>query len=175
MNHPHPRLYSMEWEPHKHCLYFVLNGTLRTKDRQKLKPWLLYLRLILNAFSRLPSQGCHVYRGVQISLSENYQKGNQFVWWTFSSCTIRIDILQSEQFLGRTVERTLFSIECLSGKDIHLYSYYGNEDEILLLPTRQFEVIGFLDQSHGLHIIQLREIQPPFPLIESTPLEKILL
>ncbi len=71
MNHPHPRLYSMEWEPHNHCLYFVLNGTLRTKDRQKLKPCLLYLRLILNAFSRLPSQGCHVYRGVLINLSEN--------------------------------------------------------------------------------------------------------
>jgi hypothetical protein len=168
------RLYSMEWEPHSECLYFALNKTLRAKDRQKLKPWFLFLRLILTALNRLPSKSCHVYRGVQINLSEKYLFGTKFVWWAFSSCTTNINILQSEQFLGTTAERTLFTFDCLSGKDIRSHSYYGNEDEILLLPARQFIVKGCLNQGHGLHVIQLEEIQPPFPLIELVSLEKSL-
>src|SRR4051794_36128600 len=41
-------LYTMSWKPCEECLYFVLNATLRSPDRQKLKPWFLYLRLLLN-------------------------------------------------------------------------------------------------------------------------------
>ena len=48
-------LYTMEWEPQNECLYVVLNATLRSIDRQKLKPWFLYLRLFLNGFQRLPT------------------------------------------------------------------------------------------------------------------------
>ena len=43
-------LYSMDWEPQEQCLYYVLNKTLRMKNRKKLKPWFLYLRLVLTAF-----------------------------------------------------------------------------------------------------------------------------
>src|SRR4051812_12475752 len=32
-------LYSMEWKPHEECLYYVLNSTLRSEDRNKLIPW----------------------------------------------------------------------------------------------------------------------------------------
>ncbi|CAF4402868.1 unnamed protein product [Rotaria sp. Silwood2] len=51
-------LYSMGWKPLDKYLYFVLNSTLRSSDRQeKLEPWYLFLRLFLNALFS-PSAAC---------------------------------------------------------------------------------------------------------------------
>jgi hypothetical protein len=158
-------LYSMGWKPLDQCLYVALNDTLRSPDRDKLEPWFLYLKLFLTALSCLPSTPRHVYRGVKLDLSAKYQSGHTIVWWGFSSCTTSINVLQSELFLGKTGTRTMFSIDCDSGKDIRQHSYYPKEDEILLLAATQFKVIGCLDQGNGLHTIQLKETQPPFPLL----------
>jgi hypothetical protein len=68
----------------------------------------------------------------------------------------------------------LFNVDCISGKDIRSHSYYENENEILLLSAHQFTIKGCLNQGHGLYVIQLQEIEPPFPLIESVPLERSL-
>ncbi|CAM4835884.1 unnamed protein product [Rotaria magnacalcarata] len=43
------------------------------------------------------------------------------------------------------------------------------EDEVLLPTARQFRVEGCLDQGKDLYMIQLKEIQPPFSLIELVP------
>jgi hypothetical protein len=99
-------------------------------------------------------------------LSDQYRLGSTVVWWGFSSCTLSIDTLSNERFLGKSGSRTFFTIECDSGKNIRSHSYYEKEDEVLLLPARQFRVIGSLDQGNGLHIIQLKEMQPKFPLIK---------
>ncbi|CAF4119597.1 unnamed protein product [Adineta steineri] len=159
-------LYSMEWEPHDKCLYFVLNAALRTEDRQKLKPWFLYLKLILTALEKLPSTRCNVYRGVNLDLSNQYSKGKKFVWWGFSSCTTSIEVLENEQFLDKTGERTMFTIECDSGKDISRHSYFQSEEEVLLLAARQFIVVGCLRPAPGLHMIQLKETKPPITLLQ---------
>ncbi|CAF3294186.1 unnamed protein product [Rotaria sp. Silwood2] len=162
-------LYSMRWEPLDECLYFVLNSTLRSPDRRKLKPWLLYLRLFLSGLFRLPSITRTIYRGVKLNLSKSYIMGKTVVWWGFSSCTTSLNVLQSEQFLGKTGVRTMFHIECESGKDIRNHSFFPTEDEILLLAATQFNVIGCLDQG-DLHVIQLKETQPPHPLLQSVPI-----
>ena len=47
-------LYTMEWKVHENSLYAVLNRTLRSADRGKLKPWFRYLKLFLTAFFKLP-------------------------------------------------------------------------------------------------------------------------
>ncbi|CAF4156085.1 unnamed protein product, partial [Adineta steineri] len=73
-------LYSMEWKPHEECLYFALNTTLRTEDRRKLERWFSYLKLILTALEKLPSIRRHVFRGVNLDLSNQYSKGKKFVW-----------------------------------------------------------------------------------------------
>ncbi|CAF1370884.1 unnamed protein product [Rotaria sordida] len=44
-------LYSMEWEPRDECLYHRLNTTLRDENRERLKPWFLYLKRILTALA----------------------------------------------------------------------------------------------------------------------------
>ncbi|CAF1395919.1 unnamed protein product [Adineta steineri] len=159
-------LYSMEWEPHEKCLYFALNATLRTEDRQNLKSWFSYLKLILTALEKLPSTPCYVYRGVKLDLSNQYTEGKTFVWWGFSSCTTSIGVLKNKQFLGTTGQRTVFTIECDSGKDISRHSYYQKEKEVLLLAARQFIVVSCLPLSEDLHMIQLKEIKPPITLLQ---------
>lgn len=47
-------LYTMEWHNHQNSLYMVLNRTLRAPDRDELRPWFKYLRLLLTGFFRLP-------------------------------------------------------------------------------------------------------------------------
>jgi hypothetical protein len=59
----------------------------------------------------------------------------------------------------------MFSIQTTSGKDIGAHSYFDNEDEILLPPGLYFKVIGCLNPAEDLHIIQIREIQPPYPML----------
>jgi hypothetical protein len=162
-------LYSMEWEPHKECLYFVLNAALRAPDRRNLAAWLLYLRLILTALGRLRSVSRTVYRGVKSDLLKDYPKEKKFVWWGFSSCTRSVEVLNAEQFLGKTGYRTLFNINCYSGKNIRNHSYFEREDEILLLPARQFKVTSVLSPGNGLHIIQIDEMEPAHPLLEPLP------
>ncbi|CAF3640925.1 unnamed protein product [Rotaria socialis] len=162
-------LYSMEWKPQDECLYHVLNKTLRNENRQKLEPWFLFLKLILTALAHLPSMARTVYRGVKQDLRKEHPKGKTFVWWGFSSCTTTLDVLQNELFLGKTGPRTFFTIECDSGKDIRKYSCYQAEDEILLPAARQFKVVASLSQGEDFYIIQLKEIQPSFPLIELVP------
>ena len=103
---------------------------------------------------------------MKLDLSQQYLKGKTYIWWGFSSTTQSIEVLEGKQFLGKTGVRTLFSIECFHGKSISNHSYYAFEDEVLLLPARQFQVTDVLNPAEDLHIITLREVQPPFPLLE---------
>ncbi|CAF1316808.1 unnamed protein product [Rotaria sordida] len=163
-------LYTMGWEPLDKCLYVVLNDTLRSSERQqKLKPWYLFMRLFLSALFRLPPLSKVAYRGVKLDLSERYIEGKTIVWWGFSSCTTAVGVLKSEQFLGTTGTRTMFTLQCQSARDIRKHSYYTAEDEVLLMAGTQFKVMGCLDQGN-LHIVQLEETRPPFPLLQPVPI-----
>ncbi|CAF0873897.1 unnamed protein product [Adineta steineri] len=162
-------LYTYESMPREHSLYAILNAALRSEQRQKLVPWFLYLRLVLTALARLPSKHRLVFRGVREDLRAQYVKSKTFIWWGFSSCTSSIEVLESGDFFGKTGTRTLFQIECHTGKDIKNHSFIHNEDEILLLPARQFSVKGCLDSGNGLHMIHLEETEPAYPLLEPIP------
>ncbi|CAF1458779.1 unnamed protein product [Adineta steineri] len=157
-------LYTMEEDVREESLYYVLNETLRHKNLQELEPWLLYLRLILTALAHIPSNSKTIHRGVKKDIRNEYPEGKTLFWWQFSSCTARIGVLQQEQFMGAKDPRTLFTIECDSGKDIRKYSRYQAEDEILLPAARQFKVVSCLNQGGGLYVVQLKEIESPFVL-----------
>ncbi len=164
-------LYTMEWDPRDKSFYIILNSTLQAANRDLLKPWFLYLRLIMTALDRLPSDPhlLIVHRGVKLDLSAQYPKGSMITWWGFSSCTTSLEVLDDDRFLGRSGTRTLFNIECQSAKSIKSFSFYPEEEEVLLPPGRQFQVMSCLDPGNGLHIIQMKEIQPKFPLINPVP------
>ena len=158
-------LYTLEWSPHEQSFYLILNQTLRSENRQKLKPWFRYLKLFVVALSRLSSIPCHIYRGVKENLAKQYPTGSTFVWWAFSSCTKTIEVLGAEEFLGQCGERTIFSIHCSSGIDIGEHSFHPDENEILLLAARQFQVDSCTNLGDGLQMIELKEIPSPHPLL----------
>lgn len=47
-------LYTREWMNKEDSLYFVLNSAFRTEDRQIIKPFLPFLRLLFEGFNTLP-------------------------------------------------------------------------------------------------------------------------
>ncbi|CAF1682869.1 unnamed protein product [Rotaria magnacalcarata] len=159
-------LYTYESMPHEDSLYVKLNNSLRSEQRKNLVPWFLYLRLVLTALARLPPECSTILRGVKEDLSTEYSKGKTFIWWGFSSCTSSIEVLEDEHFFGKTGNRTLFQIHSTTAKDIKNHSFVPSEDEVLLLPARQFQVTSCLDSGNGLHIIQLKELKPPYDLLE---------
>jgi hypothetical protein len=153
-------LYTITWEPKEQSFAHLLNRSLRSENRDELKPWYLYLKLLMKSLAKLPSIHCYVYRGVQGDFSVEYSQGKTFVWWGFALCTRSIESLESEQAYIRSDQRTRFKIECKSGKDIRNHSFYSADDEILLLSAQRYKVVSSLDSGHGLYIIQIKEIDP---------------
>lgn len=160
-------LYSMEWSPRKNSFYRILNDTLRSTNRDELLPsWFLFLKLFLTALTRLSSTpGRVAYRGVKMDLRKDYPEGSKIIWWGISSCTSRLDVLKNEQFFGKSGTRTLFTIECDTGKAIRDLAMFPEEEEILLPPGREFKVVSCLDAGNNLYMIHLKEIVPKFPHI----------
>ena len=49
--------------------------------------------------------------GVRQNLRSQYVKGRKVTWPAAASCTVTMDVLDYENFLGKTGERTIFIIE----------------------------------------------------------------
>ncbi|CAF1429929.1 unnamed protein product [Adineta steineri] len=155
-------LYTMEWNETENSLYAILNQTFRTADRSKLRPWFKYLKLFFTAIFKLPFTDYHtVWRGVSDDLSGLYREGDELTWWSLSSGTSSIDVLESPMYLGRVDTRTILSIQTKNGKLIRAHSHFQNDDEIVLLPGIFLKVTGSLNLTNGVHVVYLREIAPP--------------
>jgi hypothetical protein len=165
------RLYTMEWEPMTDepdgSLYTHLNRTLRDSDRSGLRPWFRYLKLLLTGLAKIPiAHRQIVWRGVRKDDRSAYEPGTRVTWWPFSLCTTSLNVLESDSYLGNTGTRTLFSIEALNGRTIRDHSRFKTEDEILLLPGTYLEVLSRLNPASDLFIIHLRQVRPPYELLE---------
>ncbi|CAF3615832.1 unnamed protein product [Rotaria socialis] len=161
-------LYTMQFQSGV-SLYVILNHILRSEQRQDIKPWFPFLKLLMTALYKLPSlPATTIWRGVRdLDLQKKYETGARFAWWGVSSCTTTIDVLTSPRFLGKTGVRTMFAIHCVNGKSIVNHSYYSaTEKEIILMPGSFFEVIGQIDAGSNLHIVELKEIDPPMELVK---------
>ncbi|CAF0742866.1 unnamed protein product [Adineta steineri] len=173
-------LYTMEWDSSDvkpiGSLYRHLNHALKQTDRSNLKPWFKYLKLLLTALAKIPiSHHSVIWRGVHRDYSAVYIPGTRVTWWPFSSCTTSLNVLESDLYLGNVGKRTLFSIEPLNGRTIRAHSRFKTEDEIILLPGTYLEVVSCLNPAPDLHIIHLRQSQPPFDLLEPPFEDAVLL
>lgn len=161
------RLYTIEWEKPHRSLYLMLNYTLKTADRKNLRPYFKYLKLLLTALAKLPCVPSQtVWRVVTKNVSADFLPGIPVTWWTFSSCTTTMTVLENNMFLGNTGPRTLFSIEAINGRTIRAHSHFVNEDEILLLPGTHMIVQSQLNPAPDLHIIHLKQVIPKETLLE---------
>jgi len=158
-------LYTMEWSEREESLYYILNKTLRMENRDNLKVWFPYLRLLIGALIKLPTVDTQIYRGMNEAADNFYQKNSATTWWGFSSCTNEREVLEVNRFLGKTGNRTLFHINSSTARNVIQYSYYAGESEILLLPGRFLKTVSCERQPDGLTIIELEEITPEFTLL----------
>ncbi|CAF3534719.1 unnamed protein product [Rotaria sp. Silwood1] len=155
------RLYTIEWPGSHRSLYSKLNRTLKAVDREELRPYFKYLKLLLTALVKLPCvPSMTIWRGVTKDYSASFPPGELVTWWTFSSCTTTMTVLENNMYLGTTGSRTLFSIEAINGRAIRDHSHFATEDEILLLPGTHMEVQSQMIPATDLHIIHLRQIIP---------------
>ena len=87
-------------------------------------------------------------------------------WWSFSSCTTTLKVLENNMYLGNTSNRTIFSVEAINGRTIHAHSHFNVDDEILLLPGTRMVVQSLFSPRAGLHMIHLKQIRPEEVLLE---------
>ncbi|CAF4949461.1 unnamed protein product [Rotaria sp. Silwood1] len=111
-------------------LHNVLNQTLQTKDKKKLKPWFNFLQLFNTALEKLPNVKQTIWRGLPIDTVEKLEENDELVLCCVTSSSLSIDIMK--YFL--TNNPILCSIEPLNGKDIHDYTSTTSDQEVLLLP-----------------------------------------
>jgi len=150
--------------------YRLLNERLRERDRTKLKPLTLFLKLLLSGLYKLPPvSDINLYRGVKRDLSGRFREGDEKTWWAVSSCTAKLKVLENDMFLGKTGHRTLFHIVTTCAFNISAYSAMPKEDEYVLAPNSEVEVESVLDAGNGLVMVQLKQLPyhhlfpPPLP------------
>jgi TPR repeat protein len=149
--------------------YSACNAALRSADRSKCKPYVLFIWFLMHALAKCDRyDGANVFRGVKADLSAEYPKDREVTWFQFSSCTCDIEVEQSAQFCGSSGTRTLFSIELTTGRarSITKFSIVPSEAEVLLPPNSRFKVLGQLDAGGGLVIVQMKELPPKDPIID---------
>ena len=145
-------LYTMEWG--ENSFYQVINRALRAEDRLSLKPWFAYLKLFDTAVQKLPTIRKNLWRGVAKDISKNFKQGDEFTWWTISSCSTSVNIIKD--FLGPN--STLFLIEAANGKDVSGYTNYPNENEVILCPGTRLRVVSALLDQPSMHLVHLQEV-----------------
>lgn len=160
-------LYTMQFSPEEQPIYYMLNEILREQNRSKIRPWRPYLRLFLNALSRLQSVDTVVYRCISMNLCSSYEYEKTITWWNFSSCTEKVAVLNMIGGYYNKGNRTIFIVECQSGRKICNHSFYQEQDEVLLLAASKFEVISSL-RLDELTMIHLKEVSRKDPLLKQS-------
>ncbi|CAF0862433.1 unnamed protein product [Didymodactylos carnosus] len=160
-------LYTMEWADESRSLYSILNHTLKSADREDLRPWFKYIKIFLTALAKIPCAPIQtVWCGVRKNISDKFRLGDQVTWWTFTSGTATLTVLENDLYLGKTGERTLFSIEVFNGRNIRAHSHFDTEDEFLMLPGTYMEVQSQFNPAPDLHIVHLKQKMPEEMLLE---------
>jgi hypothetical protein len=132
-----------------------LNKALRDENRQVLKPWFAYLKLIIYALNKLPSIETDVWRGVFGDIGSNLVKNDVRTWWSVNSCSTDLKVV--ELYLGET--GTVFAIKSRHGKDISSFSTFRVEREVVLMPgTRLYVKSDALNFKDRLFIVHLEEV-----------------
>jgi hypothetical protein len=138
------------------AFYRRLNAALREPDREKVKPFFGYLRLLLSALPKLKPFTGSLWRGVAADLRGQYPRAGTVTWWGVSSCTAKRSVAAS--FIGSSGRRTLFEVTPIQAVGIRRYSAFSGEDEYLLAPGTQLKVADIKNEPGGLYVIHLEEL-----------------
>jgi hypothetical protein len=138
-------------------VYGICNNALFTEDWDTIEILAPYYNLLTMSLDKLRRISGIFWRGVRANIFEQYPIGSLIFWLPFTSTTTSLKLLNSEAFLGKTGERTIFSIETDRAVDIRLFSLYGSEQERLVVCGSLFKVATVGNPGEGLHMISLRQ------------------
>ncbi|BAU88247.1 uracil-DNA glycosylase, family 1 [Streptomyces laurentii] len=139
------------------AFYREINAVLRSPDRERLVPYLPYLRLLFSAVSALPARTQPLWRGVALDLRSQYPLGRTVTWWGVSSCTSEPSVARA--FLGSRGKRTLFEVTPARAVGIRRFSAFTGEEEYILAPGTQLEVTEVKAERGGLCTVRLTELE----------------
>ncbi|MFJ6574668.1 ADP-ribosyltransferase domain-containing protein [Streptomyces sp. NPDC091368] len=139
------------------AFYREINAVLRSPDRERLEPYLPYLRLLFSAVADLPAQRRPLWRGVALDLRSQYPLGRTVTWWGVSSCTSEPGVARA--FLGSRGRRTLFEVTPARAVGIRRYSAFTGEEEYILTPGTQLKVTEVTTERGGLSTVRLTELE----------------
>ena len=149
-------------------VYEVINRSLRDQDRNALWPFRNFIWMLMHALNGCECyNGRLVYRGVKRNMSQLFVCGEVVVWHQFSSCTCNLEQEESELFCGKSGDRTVFIIELTTtrAREVSQYTFYPNEQEVILPPNSRFLVVSKVDLGNGLIQIHLKELPPLDPIL----------
>mmetsp|Transcript_50437 Transcript_50437/g.119939 ORF Transcript_50437/g.119939 Transcript_50437/m.119939 type:complete len:986 (+) Transcript_50437:78-3035(+) len=138
------------------AIYKDLNKALRDEDRDKVRKYFPYLRMLFEACGSLPVENTTLWRGISVDLLDQYKVGSTITWWGVSSCTSAQKVAQD--FANSCGDKsTLLTVETKTACNISQVSFYANESESILLPGTQLEVVESKRVGKQAHI-KLREV-----------------
>ncbi|MFJ2135373.1 ADP-ribosyltransferase domain-containing protein [Streptomyces sp. NPDC087845] len=137
--------------------YREINAVLRSSDRERVVPYLPYLRLLFSAMEALPTQTRPLWRGVALDLRSQYPLGRTVTWWGVSSCTSELGVARA--FLGGRGRRTLFEVTPARAVGIRRFSAFTGEEEYILAPGTQLKVTEVKAERGGLCTVRLTELE----------------
>ncbi|MFB6531577.1 MULTISPECIES: ADP-ribosyltransferase domain-containing protein [unclassified Streptomyces] len=139
------------------AFYREINAVLRSPDRERLVPYLPYLRLLFSAMESLPAQTRPLWRGVALDLRSQYPLGQTVTWWGVSSCTSELGVAKA--FLGSRGRRTLFEVTPARAVAIRRFSAFTGEEEYILAPGTRLKVTEVKAERGGLCTVRLTELE----------------
>merc|ERR1719390_122034 len=157
-------LYTLGWLKSEQSVYGICNTALFTEDWDKIEILAPYFKVFTMALNKLQRISGTFWRGVRANIFEQYPVHSLIFWLPFTSTTTSLEILNSEAFLGKTGERTIFSIETDRAVDIRPFSQLQKEEERLVVCGSLFKVATVGNPGEGLHMISLRQESGPTPV-----------
>ncbi|CAF4763832.1 unnamed protein product [Rotaria socialis] len=152
-----------------------LNETLQTENRNALRPWLPFLKLLITALEKLDSSKSTVWRGIDGNVSSYFVKNSEETWWSISSCSKNRDLVR--RYTGEP--GTILAISTLHGKDISAYSATEKEEEVVLMPGTYLHVRNepteCIDDFFVVHLDEECEQSVPVSDVKSAERRKIAL
>lgn len=119
-------------------LHGLLRRVLRTDDKDKLKRWLQFFRILYRAVERVPAFAGRCWRLGEPEILDKIKSERRVVWSTLNFCSGDCNYLLDKYFDQQMI---VFEINAIHGKDISKYSADSNAKEILLMPGSHLEVI----------------------------------
>eukprot|EP01043_Picozoa_sp_COSAG02_P041355 COSAG02_NODE_3420_length_6777_cov_2.529051_2_plen_1033_part_00 len=148
-------------------IFTKLNRALRSEERQQVKHFWGYIRLLQHAIFKLPCDASGtLLRGIKVTwmaledykaqLEEKRASQDPEVWWAFSSSSTSMPAV--EEFLGAEGPRVIFTIDQgSSARDILRYSAFPTEAERLLPAGTAFTVKTIGSPAPDLLLVTLKQ------------------